>query len=328
MTSVAVIGCGGIGCRHVQALGRLSIPADVYAVDPSAEALARTVALFKDSAAVTGSPARVIQMSNVAELPERLDVAILATRAVHRLEAMKGVLHQRSVGHLLLEKFLFARRGEYPRALSLLDATTTKAWVNCPRRIYPGYRTLAEELKPSRFVQVHVTGSGRITPVGTIGIHFADLLDFVRPTQASLKPTLRSAGLVDANRQLQDFSGLLEMDVDEGRGSLRFDALADTDAPHLVTIIADNLRCLINEREQGMEITRAANGWKTERAPFPVPVQSVLTQLVVEELIFHQRCGLTPFDRSVAIHLGMHDVIMAAYRELIGDPSRLELPFT
>ncbi len=328
MTSVAVIGCGGIGCRHVQALGRLSIPVDVYVVDPSAQARARAVALFNESVAATGSTARVTEMSSVAELPERLDVTILATRAVQRLEAMKGVLHERSVGHVLLEKFLFARRDEYPRARALLEGTTTKAWVNCARRIYPGYRALAEELTISRFVQVHVTGSARTTPVGTIGIHFADLLDFFRPTQVSLKLALRSAGLVDANRQLQDFSGLLEMDVDEGRGSLRFDALEHTDAPHLVTIIADNLRCHINEREQRMEITRAANGWKIEQAPFPVPLQSVLTQLVVEELVFHQRCGLTPYDRSSAIHLSMHDVLIASYRELVGDPSRLELPFT
>jgi hypothetical protein len=54
----------------------------------------------------------------------------------------------------------------------------------------------------------------------------------------------------------------------------------------------------------------------------------MLTQLVVEELVAHQRCGLTPFDRSVAIHLSIHDVVMAAYRELTADPLRLELSFT
>jgi predicted dehydrogenase len=329
MTSVAVIGCGGIGCRHAQALGRLSIPADVYVVDLSAEARARSVALFNESAAATNSPARVIELSNTDELPEKLDVAILATRALHRLNALRSVLHQRSVKHLLLEKFLYARREDYQLARSLLETSSAKAWVNCPRRIYPGYRALAEELQSSRFVQLHVTGSAHSTPVGTIGIHFADLLDFFRPTSAStFAPTLRSAGLVNANRQLQDFSGLLEMELDEGRASLRFDALAQTEAPHLVTIIADNLRCIINEREQRMEISRAGNGWRSEHTPFPVPVQSLLTQLVVEELVSTQRCALTPYERSASIHLGMHDVIMAAYCSLTGDPSHEELPFT
>lgn len=327
MTTIVVIGCGGIGCRHVQALGRLPVQADVHAIDPSDAARARAVGLFRESAAATGSPARIFDASSLEGLPQRLDVVILATQAVHRLAALREVLLGREVGHLVLEKFLFAQRHEFAQARELLAGQ--QAWVNCPRRLYPGYRSLAEKLEGARFIQLHVTGSARIAPLGTIGIHFADLLErFARPDLLQPDFTLGEPGLVDANRGLQDFSGQLTLRLDDGRALLRHDALADSDAPHLITITSDTLRCVIDERAQRADIAEAAEGWKPKTVEFEVPVQSVLTHHVVQALLGDGRCDLTPYETSARLHIGLFDTVMAAYRGLAGDPFLETLPFT
>jgi hypothetical protein len=327
MTTIAVIGCGGIGCRHIQALGRLPMTAEVHAIDLSDTARARAVDLFRESAANTGSPARILDAGSPGELPQRIDVVIIATRAVHRLAALRDVLKDREIGHLILEKFLFAQRHEFAQARTLLSGH--RAWVNCPRRLYPGYRSLAEKLQSARFVHLHVTGSARVAPLGTIGIHFADLLDsFARPAGIELDITLDDPGLVDANRGLQDFSGRLALGMNEGRALLRHDALSDSDAPHLITLTSDLLRCVIDEREQRAELAEAAHGWKTQPIKFEVPVQSMLTHQVVQSLLADGRCGLTPYARSARLHIGLFDTLMSAYRSLAADPFLETLPFT
>ncbi|MEO5882994.1 MAG: hypothetical protein ABIQ06_11320 [Caldimonas sp.] len=327
--AIAVIGCGGIGSRHLQALGKLAIDADVFAVDLSTEATNQAGQFFLESKKVAGSPAALHRAHDLSALPARLDVAIVATQASARLGAMSALLSGRSIGHLVLEKFLFARRHDFDAARRLLVDERMRVWVNCPRRIYPGYRAIAEQLSDSTFVSLHVSGGARSAPLGTIGIHFADLLDFLSVSDsATLKATLHSATLVPANRNLQDFGGTLEMSSSDGRSRLRYEAIAATDAPHLVSIVSDRAQFIVREREQVVQAATSAEQWRSSSMPFPVPYQSELTNLVVAELLSSGSCGLTPYARSAAVHATLFDVLIDAYRTLRNDAYIEELPFT
>jgi predicted dehydrogenase len=325
--TIAVIGCGGIGARHLQALGKLARDATIFAVDPSADALARSTQLFDEARQASASPARLVQFGTAGELPATIDIAIIATRAQHRLVAMQQLLAGRQVRHLVLEKFLFAKRQDFPVANALVAASGSRAWVNCPRRVYPGYRAIAAGLAGAHFVDIQVSGGARNAPIGTIGIHFADLLDhFGGAASPSRDARLQRPGLVEANRQLRDFSGLLEKR--SGNATLRFAAIADTDAPHLVTIATDQARWIIHERDQIQQVAKAESGWKLETQRFEVPVQSALTNLIAESLLACDDCGLPGYARSAVVHADLLDTLLDAYRSLEGDPFLEQLPFT
>jgi predicted dehydrogenase len=326
--SIAVIGCGSIGSRHIQALGKLNIGAVVYGLDLSGAAVERAAALFEESKRTTRSPAAFVGAHAYSELPGTLDVAIVATRANVRLSSIEQLLEGRQIRHLVLEKFLFVRREHFATARRLLSPLPTTVWVNCPRRIYAGYRDIAEQLRHARFVSMHVSASARIAPIATIGIHFADLLEFLcGGSLPSLRMSLRDASVVPGNRQLSDFAGILEVTC-PGRAHLRYDAIVDTDAPHLVSIISDKARYVIEEREQRMHWSSAATAWKLETREFPIPVQSALTHLLVEELLWNGSCGLTPYAISAAIHVALFDSIIDAFRVIEDDPLIEELPIT
>ena len=122
--SVAVIGCGGIGARHLQSLARLKGPATVYAVDPLPDALERSRLLFDEWQPAIGHPKpQLILLTDIDELPISLDLAIIATQAHHRLSVIKTLLGVSPPRHLVLEKFLFSTRSEFATGTQILKKT-------------------------------------------------------------------------------------------------------------------------------------------------------------------------------------------------------------
>jgi predicted dehydrogenase len=325
---IAIVGCGRVGARHVEATGRLRAAAAVYAVDPSSEATSRAAQLFVAMSSATGSPARLTTARSVDELPARVDVAVIATQARDRLAAIDRLLSVRSVGHLVLEKFLFARRSDYERAEPILARLVGSAWVNCPRRLYPGYRELKERCAGADFVRIDVVGGSDIVPIGGIGIHFSDLLDFLLDSPGE-EPDIRLEGarLVPTKRGSPDFAGTLVLRHGSSM-SLRLDSLAGSDAPPVVSVYAPEFSCFIEEHDQKATLATREGAWHSRGVDFPVPVQSTLTNQVIEQLLDEGTCRLTPYPVGAAIHLRLFDTLLRAYRELQADPSLEELPLT
>jgi predicted dehydrogenase len=325
--SIAIVGCGGIGVRHAQALGKTMSDWVVYVLDPQERATEQAATLFAESKKSAGSPARIVRSHRYSDLASSLDVAIVATRAGHRLQAIEQLLEASEVRHLILEKFLFSRRDHFLAANGLIARRGMSAWVNCPRRIYPVYRQIATRVQSSPFVHIEVTGSAKIAPLGTIGIHFVDLLQYLCDSRtAPVHLSLKEAQLVPGSRNL-DFSGVLEASYGS-RGSLRQMSIPGTDGPPVILIVGDTFRYIIEESHQRIYRSCTRNGWQLEIGKFPVPLQSDLSDVVVDELIATGTCGLTPYAASAAVHIAMLDAFMRVYRAIKGDLFLDELPFT
>ncbi len=329
---IAVFGCGGIGARHLQSLARLDLPATLYAVDPSLEALERARSLFEEWQQAGSHPGTTLTLlTDPRELPATLDVAIIATRAQHRLQALQMLFATTTPRHLILEKFLFATRGSFAVAVEeVIRSGALSHMVNCPRRIYPGYQAIASHLAGARYVDLRVSASARIAPLGTIGIHFVDLLDFLCGGNGSLYcHPIEHGGLIQGNRQLRDFAGRLRASIDgSAHGTMTVDALPDTMQPLWVTIDSDRGRFVVNEREQILQRSLPENGWAWETESFMVPFQSMLTNIVTQALLRGEDAGLTPFIRSVELHLPLLDALMNCYRQLEDNFLLEEIPFT
>ena len=126
---VAVIGCGGIGKRHLQSLLKFQPALDIFAVDSSPEALAETETLLSEFST------QMSYLTSLDELPSEITLAIVATSSAPRLAITEILLARASVEFLILEKVLFSEVDAYARAQEVIDRTDTKVWVNCPRRM-------------------------------------------------------------------------------------------------------------------------------------------------------------------------------------------------
>jgi 3-hydroxyisobutyrate dehydrogenase-like beta-hydroxyacid dehydrogenase len=79
MNTVAVIGVGNLGFRHLESLYKSDMPLSLFAVDPSEAARERARSL------AGGSSKGVTAVASIAELPASLDLVIIATGADVRL---------------------------------------------------------------------------------------------------------------------------------------------------------------------------------------------------------------------------------------------------
>lgn len=326
---VAVIGCGSIGMRHVEALGRLRGPVRVYAVDMREDAVLRAKSLFEAARAQSETAAEVLTLRTIEEIPNQVDLAIVATAAQGRLELVSALLRGRQVNAMILEKFLFPRTADYAFAGDILGAIQGGVWVNCPRRLYPSYREIAKRVHGAQYVGMRVSGRASVTPIGAIAIHFADLLAFLgQDAEIGLSATAEDISLLPTRRGVDDFAGVMCVHSADGRLRLRYTAATSTEAPQNIYIDTDKAQWVIQEWCQAAYMASPETSWRFEPIPFAVPYQSQLTNLVAEEILTQGRCDLPTFAESAKIHLSLMAPLLESYRTLTNNQHVDAVPFT
>lgn len=297
---VAVIGGGAIGSRHVQGLARLTRPTRIHAVDPSEAARALCARRFGET---TQGPDVVLSLlGDARDLPERLDFAVVATPAAVRLDALEALLGGRRVGRVVLEKFLFPRRVDYVRAESLIEAAGVEAFVNTPRRLWPGYAALRARLDGRGPVSVSVETSRR-NGLASNAIHFLDLAAYLGAVEGGFR--LSGAGLEprpDAARRgaAIEFAGLLE-----GRSAagdvFSHRSLLDDDRPHSLVIRARGFHAEIDEIGGSISVISDSEATdKPYRSAFAPVMQSALTHKTME--VPADAAGLPTYAASALLH--------------------------
>lgn len=326
---IAVIGCGSIGMRHVEALARMQRPVHVFAVDKSEEAAIRAKGLFDAVKSDTRTEGTVSTARSINELPNVIDLAIIATDAHGRLDVIRTVLSGREVKAMVLEKFLFPRATDYSRAHEVLGGLRERAWVNCTRRLYPAYQEAANRLRDASFLQLRVSGSAAKAPLGAIGIHFVDLLAFLGGNRhGRLNAAAADVSVLATRRGVDDFSGTVHVRSEDGRLHLEYSALVATEAPLNVSIETDKARWLIQEWCQCAYVATPETSWRFQAVPFAIPLQSQLTHLMAERIVSGEGCDLPSFEESAGIHLCLMGALLDAYRVLKKDPELESVPFT
>lgn len=295
--AVAVIGTGQLGSRHLQSLARLANPPRALAVEPVAACAAAARTRLEEAGSL-----RAEFFTSVAALPPDLDVAVVATTSDVRETVVAELLETKRPRFLILEKFLFQRADAYERIGALLRGTGARAWVNCPRRLWPFYRALKPRLKAGEPLDYHVSGSQ--LGIGSNAIHPLDHLaflssdaDFSVATQG-LDPDARASkrpGFVE-------FTGTLAARGRNG-SSLTMRSFNEAGIPPLITLTSPSLRAVIREAEGRAWIAEASAGWKWNEESFAIPFQSELTASVVADLLERGDCGLTPYEESARLHL-------------------------
>lgn len=301
--NIWVIGAGGIGSRHLQALKKIRFPLRITVIDPSEQSL--NIAKERYNSMPKGSLEHEIEYEN--KIPkikkEKIDIAIIATRSDVRATTVKELLKYHDLKYLLLEKILFNNKRDYSEINKIIQKKRIRAWINCPMRMMPTYQKIEKYFKNKR-ISYLVTWSK--FGLMTSAIHYLDHVSYLSDTTefkvntVSLDPkpapSKRSGFL--------EFNGTLTAHFRNG-SNVSLTCYSKGSIPIIVEINTDNARYIGRESEGKAWLAKADNNWQWEELEAPIPFQSQLTTTLIENILTKGKCNLASYEESKKIHLNM-----------------------
>jgi predicted dehydrogenase len=172
--AVALVGCGNIGFRHLQALCDGAEPAHITVVEPNVAAHER----IRDQFEVASASAKTFELlTEIPDVPQTFDLVVVATTTDTRRAAVDAVLGPHDVKALILEKVLFPRVGDLSDVGQQLSGQGATGFVNCGRRTFPGYVGLRDALADQQIDRISVRGNR--FGLASNAVHFLDLAEYL-----------------------------------------------------------------------------------------------------------------------------------------------------
>lgn len=297
---IAIIGVGGLGSRHLQALQNITIPVFIQAVDISEAALQKAQELWGKTQ--NRHVCQIEFLSEVTQLHPQLDIVIIATSANVRRAVIEQLLKTSTVKYLVLEKILFQTLHDYEEVANLLAVNHVKTWVNCPRRMFESYSELRTILAQKGNLSFLIQGSN--WGLGCNLIHMVDMIDYLTNTDqtAVCNGELLDAQIVESKRPgFIEFTGTVSGSIADHKFIIT--SAVKGDFPITVHIVGTDLMCIIKEVERKVWIATRENHWIFEERAFEMPYQSQLSHKLIENLVRTGSCSLPTLETSQRFHL-------------------------
>lgn len=299
--NLAIVGCGQMGSRHLQSLAKIDRAVEIFVIDPSETAL--NMAKERLQECEHNPNIKNVYFNNRIEfLPGKISVAIVATDSNIRRVTVENVVASSQVDNFILEKVLFTKIEDYTTIGRLFNKEGIKAWVNCPRRIYPFYQQLRQKLQSASFFEYRASGSN--WGLGCNAIHMLDSVAFLfgRNKIDLFTDQLDSTCIESKRSGYKEFTGTLFGRI-SNIGVVSLTSHPNGKVPFIIDISTDLLRCIICESSGHAWIAELVNDWKWTVVEFPKMYQSHLTHLAVQQILNTGDCGLTSYEESCALHL-------------------------
>lgn len=295
---VAVIGLGAIGKNHFRALLHLSAPTDFYLVDPMFNAESERV--LREEA--ESYPEHQLSFYlRIEQLPNSLDLAVVATKADIRLEVLEELLKASRVEYLILEKVLFQELAHYSKAESMLSSSGTTCWVHHTRRAFPFYSELQESMKDDQNIRVEVTGGH--WGMACNGLHFLDLFEFlIRDKCLSLDISQLEPRILPSKRQgFKEVIGTVSAIAAKGHN---FSMTSfDFEFPLEIKIYSRERSLQIDELNQWVRCRTLEGKWLPEiKEVAVVHYISQFTNRIAETIFKTGECKLPSYAESSKLH--------------------------
>lgn len=325
VSSIALIGAGQLGSRHLQGLAGIDMPVAITVVDPSGASLEVARSRFEEMPA-NGNVTRIGFTTSMADLPADLDLCIVATNADVRAEVVREAIARTSVKRMILEKVLFQKVDDFREIGGLFRSKGVLAYVNCPRRVYPFYQELKQLLANRRGLAFEVFGSH--WNMASNAIHLLDLFAFL----AGDDRVEISEALLDREMLTSKRDGHVELTGCIG-GRIQPDhrfticSLREPGHAEIIRIRNEEVDISVMEAERKAVVAGSGAGAPPEERSIECPFQSQLTAGVVRELLLTDRCGLTPYEESERLHVPMLEAFLAHLASLDGQ-ARTACPIT
>lgn len=175
MATLALIGCGNIGYRHLQAAASVPSIEEIWVVEPNQQRLVECT----EGSLKPETKARLLGWTSLeglrnAERP--FDVVISAVTAdVQQAQARSLVSIPTKA--LVLEKPVAQSKKALSELADLL-APIPQVFVNCPRALWPGYESLRRRLEEAT-IPLRVEITGNLWGYACNAVHYLELFRFL-----------------------------------------------------------------------------------------------------------------------------------------------------
>ena len=299
MKTVVIIGVGGLGSRHLQGIAKCNTDIHIEVVDPSESSISIAKKRYEEVDA-NDNVKSVSFYRDMDNLSQKIDLAIVATNADVRFGVAVDLLTRKNVKNLILEKVLFQKIEYFDEFGEILKKENVTCWVNHPRRMFPFYNKIKDDIQGAR--QVSYSYHGGAWGLACNGLHFLDHLSYmVGSTNLVLTNDLLDKKVYSTKRAgFIEFNGMLTGRIANHTFSLY--SGADVSAGTLV-ITSDSVSICIEELSGKYKIAYKENNWCWEEGCEKIIFyQSELSGQLVDEIFLSGRSELPLYHEAKALH--------------------------
>jgi predicted dehydrogenase len=322
---VLIIGAGQLGSRHLQGVLRCPELLDVHVVDTSSDSLS----VAKQRAEEVPHHHSLIFNTDYNSLYDFYDVVIVATSSHVREKVVMQLSERMNLRHLVLEKVLFQEPDAYQRSQTLFNQKQWKVWVNHPRRMFPVYQQIKEQITRSEVTGLTMQVAGNNWGLACNGLHFIDAYCYLMNTRLKSVDTHSLDNVVHASKRdgFIEFTGSITTYFENGGAAIitSFDKPA---SPITLALFSESHKWIVQEggTAQLMKID-AANKYELINESITIPFQSELSAHLISQLLTNDFCDLPDYNLSMNNHCRFIDSLLRFYNHLTHSKQTL-LPIT
>ena len=239
MSTIVVIGCGGIGFRHAQAAVAAHGVTRVAIVEPNAKRLEAVMTELAPGSAASLHP--FARIEDARSGLDHADIAIAAITADVQAALMDNILGL-GAGTYLFEKPFAQSAATLDSLLGRIErhSRTTAVYVNCSRNMwspYAGERDLQGSAPDG--TALHMEVFGPLWGFGCNAVHFLELLRFITGAKTILCETAQLENSPHGNKrgpQFEEFIGTASFRTERG-DTLQLTSAGDPAQPAGINVI-------------------------------------------------------------------------------------------
>ena len=304
MVNVCLIGCGGVGKRHLEAMLKVKNDINIEVVEPNIENTPTTL---------VGQ--NINYFSKIEDVSNNIDICLIATTANVRKKVILELVSKKNVKFMILEKVVFQNEKDFDEIIKLFKEKNIKSWVNCHLRAQPIYK----ELKTQSIISYDTTMTYEYSDDFTLSssaIHILDLFSYLCDdydleiqdivTDTELKSS-RHSGCVD-------FNGYMKVKSTNG-----YELVVKKRDAHFgehLTIYHNDLTVRSSE---GDDPDNRIGFVQDKKIPYVW--QSSLTNSYIDDIIEKSDCDLSTLENSAKLH----KIMLKSFRNLLKEKYNREV---
>ena len=304
MVNVCLIGCGGVGKRHLEAMLKVKNDINFEVVEPNIENTPTTL---------VGQ--NINYFSKIEDVSNNIDICLIATTANVRKKVILELVSKKNVKFIILEKVVFQNEKDFDEIIKLFEEKNIKSWVNCHLRAQPIYK----ELKTQSIISYDTTMTYEYSDDFTLSssaIHILDLFSYLCDdydleiqdivTDTELKSS-RHSGCVD-------FNGYMKVKSTNG-----YELVVKKRDAHFgehLTIYHNDLTVRSSE---GDDPDNRIGFVQDKKIPYVW--QSSLTNSYIDDIIEKSDCDLSTLENSAKLH----KIMLKSFRNLLKEKYNREV---
>jgi len=301
---IAIVGCGNMGSRHLQAIAKLQTNLKIQVIEPNINA--QKIAKNRVKEVLKSSPkkyeTKIEWFNDISGIDKDVDLTIVATTAEGRDKLIHRLLE---LGHkrFLIEKIVCQSDKKYKSLLKIFERNNAKGWVNCTRRYFPLYSKLISILKGEQRIIFNINAGN--LGLGCNVIHFLDLFAAITGNNRDIKldgqylfPRLL---LNKREKKLLEFAGTITAKTNQG------DFASFSFSPYglmlpIINIATKNIKVFVDEGSKKVLLAKRQNNWRWQKFYLKELYTSNLTTVIANSILKNDTCYLPTLHDSYFLH--------------------------